>query len=160
MSNEYLLTWKAERGYYKCDPEFRWLSDEECAWWENQKYDRRDYEYQFTSYFFGKLFPEALPSPIFADTRKDKEIVRAKLNMVDLYSFLFPEVQLPRITGRRYVQVCCALHGEKNASMSLDTVLKRYNCFSCGEKGDIFNLWMKVHNCTFPEAVDALDRMC
>ncbi len=37
MSHEYDPRWKAKRGYFAVDPLFRWLSDEECDWWEEQR---------------------------------------------------------------------------------------------------------------------------
>lgn len=41
-SNDYLLPWKAARGYYELGPPFRWLSDEECDWWERMREAHRE----------------------------------------------------------------------------------------------------------------------
>lgn len=99
-----------------------------------------------------------LMPPVIADGRVDKEIVRAKVDMVDLYLRLF-DVPPPRSSGSRYVSVRCGFHSEQNASLSLDKQLKRYNCFSCGEKGDCYNLYQHVNKVPFYQAVSALDEM-
>lgn len=47
----------------------------------------------------------------------------------------------------------CPFHDDKNPSMSLDVERGLYNCFGCGEKGNIFNFIMKMEGLVFPEAV-------
>lgn len=40
--HDYLLPWKVARGYYELGPPFRWLSDEECDWWERMREAHRE----------------------------------------------------------------------------------------------------------------------
>lgn len=52
----------------------------------------------------------------------------------------------------------CPWHDDKNASFSM----RRYNhfrCFSCGEKGSVIDLYMKMNGVTFSQAVRALLRI-
>lgn len=50
----------------------------------------------------------------------------------------------------------CPWHSEKSGSLSLNNSNKGYHCFGCGASGDVFTMWMKVHGCTFPQAVRSL----
>jgi DNA primase len=50
----------------------------------------------------------------------------------------------------------CPFHDERSPSFSVDPQNKLYNCFGCGEKGDIFNFVMEKEALTFAEAVEAL----
>lgn len=149
------------------------VSDE---WWETQRQSRQHWltfnpffsegADRFFSDITGIQFRSemalkrefGLMPPVTADGRVDKEIVRAKVDMVDLYLRLF-DVPPPRNSGSRYVSVRCGIHGEKLASLSIDKVLKRVNCFSCNFKSDCFGLWMEVNKVPFYQAVNALDEM-
>jgi DNA primase len=55
----------------------------------------------------------------------------------------------------RYVGLC-PFHIEKTPSFSVNTNFQIFNCFGCGEKGDVFTFVMKMDGLTFPEAVRAL----
>jgi len=48
---------------------------------------------------------------------------------------------------------CCPFHQEKSPSFHVLDGKGIYNCFGCGEKGDIFTLAMKLEGVSFPEAV-------
>ncbi len=48
---------------------------------------------------------------------------------------------------------CCPFHQEKSASFHVLDAKGIYNCFGCGEKGDVFTLAMKLEGLTFPEVV-------
>lgn len=48
---------------------------------------------------------------------------------------------------------CCPFHQEKSASFHVLDNKGLYNCFGCGEKGDVFGLAMKLEGLSFPEAV-------
>ncbi len=51
---------------------------------------------------------------------------------------------------------CCLFHDEKTPSCKINDDLGSYYCFGCGAKGDIFNIYTKLYNFTFPEAVKEL----
>jgi DNA primase len=49
---------------------------------------------------------------------------------------------------------CCPFHQEKSASFHVLDQKGIFNCFGCGEKGDVFGLAMKLEGLSFPEAVE------
>jgi DNA primase len=51
---------------------------------------------------------------------------------------------------------CCPFHQEKSASFHVLDQKGIFNCFGCGEKGDVFGLAMKLEGLSFPEAVERL----
>ncbi|MBS0385097.1 MAG: DNA primase [Proteobacteria bacterium] len=51
---------------------------------------------------------------------------------------------------------CCPFHQEKSASFHVLDQKGIFNCFGCGEKGDIFTLAMKLEGLNFPEAVERI----
>jgi DNA primase len=50
----------------------------------------------------------------------------------------------------------CPFHDERSPSFSVDPQNKLYNCFGCGEKGDIFGFVMEKEGLGFTEAVETL----
>jgi len=81
----------------------------------------------------------------------DIDDVRVRINIVDLVS---QRVQLKK-TGKNY-QGLCPFHEDKRPSFSVNPLLGRYRCWSCGEHGDIFTWVMKTQGLDFPEALDML----
>jgi DNA primase len=51
---------------------------------------------------------------------------------------------------------CCPFHQEKSASFHVLDQKGIFNCFGCGEKGDVFTLAMKLEGLSFPEAVERI----
>lgn len=51
---------------------------------------------------------------------------------------------------------CCPFHQEKSASFHVLDGKGIFNCFGCGEKGDLFTLAMKLEGLSFPEAVSQM----
>ena len=49
---------------------------------------------------------------------------------------------------------CCPFHQEKSPSFHVLDQKGIFNCFGCGEKGDVFTLAMKLEGLSFPEAVE------
>lgn len=81
----------------------------------------------------------------------DIDDVRVRINIVDLVS---QRVQLKK-TGKNY-QGLCPFHEDKRPSFSVNPLLGRYRCWSCGEHGDIFTWVMKTQGLDFPEALEML----
>ena len=156
MSQDYLKTWKAANGFYDVlDGSITFLSDEECNWWVDEKRKHIDSIQSLTPYFFRTLFPESQPSPIFADTRICKEMVRQKITVSDILGNLGIEF---RIIGDN-AMFKCPFHDDKRPSASFSVTKKLWWCHVCSEGGDIFRFWMKLNNCSFPDAINAIDRM-
>ncbi|MBC7769220.1 MAG: DNA primase, partial [Phycisphaerales bacterium] len=51
---------------------------------------------------------------------------------------------------------CCPFHQEKSPSFHVLDQKGIFNCFGCGEKGDVFTLAMKLEGLSFPEAVEKM----
>lgn len=50
--------------------------------------------------------------------------------------------------------ISCPFHEDKNPSFAIKK--NRFNCFSCGEHGDVIDLYQKLHHTDFINAVKAL----
>lgn len=65
----------------------------------------------------------------------------------------YPITQLLNVTRRG--NISCPLHDDKNPSFQIKKNNK-FTCYSCGEYGDVLDLYQKLHKATFVEAVRAL----
>lgn len=77
--------------------------------------------------------------------------IRRRISIVDLVGQV---VKLKR-SGKNWTGLC-PFHGDKNPSFMVSEGSGRYVCWSCGEKGDVFNWVMKTRNLTFAEALKLL----
>jgi DNA primase len=57
--------------------------------------------------------------------------------------------------GKSYVALC-PWHDDKTPSLSVDKIKGLYNCFGCGESGDIFTLTEKMKGIDFSKALEYL----
>jgi DNA primase len=73
---------------------------------------------------------------------------------VSVFDVVSEVVQLKK-SGSRWVGLC-PFHGERTPSFSVNPEKNLFYCFGCHEKGDSIEFMMKVHNLTFPEAVEEL----
>lgn len=94
--------------------------------------------------------PQARPKvkPALAGEVDD---IRARVDIVDLVS---QRVQLKK-TGKSFTGLC-PFHEDKRPSFTVNPLIQRYKCWSCGEGGDIFTWVMKTQNMEFPEALELL----
>lgn len=77
--------------------------------------------------------------------------IRARVNIVDLVG---QRVALKR-AGKDWKGLC-PFHDDKNPSFQVSPTMGRYRCWSCGEKGDVFNWVMKTQNIEFVDALKQL----
>jgi len=79
----------------------------------------------------------------------EKDALKDKLDIV----YLFAEfgVKLTK-KGKSYLGRC-PWHDDKDPSLSVDREKGLYNCFGCGESGDMFTLVEKMKGCGFKEAL-------
>ena len=84
-------------------------------------------------------------------TPDSKDRVRDAVDFVGLVS----ERTDLRRTGSQYMGPC-PFHDERTPSFSLDPVKKVYNCFGCGEKGDVFSFVQKTQGLDFIQALEYL----
>ena len=50
----------------------------------------------------------------------------------------------------------CPFHSEKTPSFHVYEDSQRFHCFSCNEGGDVIDLYQRLNQCNFPQAVLAL----
>ena len=82
----------------------------------------------------------------------EKDDIKKYVDIVDL--FLHFGITLTK-KGKSYVAKC-PWHNDTNPSLSVDRGKGVYNCFGCGESGDIFTLTEKMKGCDFKGAVKYL----
>lgn len=83
-----------------------------------------------------------------ADERDD---IRARIDLVELVG---QKVALKR-AGKNWKGLC-PFHDDKNPSFYVSPDIGYYRCWSCGEKGDVFDWVMKTQNLTFREGLEML----
>lgn len=66
----------------------------------------------------------------------------------------YPIHQLLNTQGRKG-NISCPFHPDKKPSFEIKKTNK-FNCYSCGEYGDVIDLYRKLHNVSLQEAVKAL----
>jgi len=84
----------------------------------------------------------------------EKDALKDKVDIVDL--FLEFVVKLTK-KGKNYIGLC-PWHEDKNPSLSVDRDKGLYNCFGCGESGDVFTLVEKMKGYGFKKALEFLKR--
>jgi len=83
----------------------------------------------------------------------EKDALKGKVDIVDL--FLEFGVKLTK-KGKNYIGLC-PWHEDKNPSLSVDRDKGLYNCFGCGESGDVFTLVEKMKGYGFKKALEFLN---
>lgn len=89
-----------------------------------------------------------------------------RLSAETLKSAIDPEVyyqsQGVESKGKRnasgWILALCPLHGDKDPSLSINLKHGGFNCFGCGEKGDLIAFHAKLNRLSFTDAIDDLAR--
>jgi DNA primase len=97
----------------------------------------------------GKL---TLQKDIFDTALKDN--LKSTVDITALFHHF--GVQLTK-KGKSYI-ANCPWHDDSTPSLSVDKTKGLYNCFGCGESGDIFTLVEKMQGCTFTEAMEYIQQ--
>ena len=84
-------------------------------------------------------------------TQESIERVKEAADMVEVVS---PSAELRRV-GARHVGLC-PFHEERTPSFSVNAESKLYNCFGCGEAGDVIRFVEATEALDFPAAVEVL----
>ena len=77
--------------------------------------------------------------------------IKQQINIVDVIG---REVRLKK-TGSGYMGLC-PFHSEKTPSFSVSEQGQFFNCFGCGQKGDVYKFVMDYYKLPFTEAVEKL----
>ena len=77
--------------------------------------------------------------------------IKQQINIVDVIG---REVRLKK-TGSGYMGLC-PFHSEKTPSFSVSEQGQFFNCFGCGQKGDVYKFVMEYYKLPFTEAVEKL----
>ena len=60
--------------------------------------------------------------------------------------------------GQGWILAVCPLHGDSDPSLSINLKHGGFQCFGCGEKGDLIRFHSLLHRMTFADALDDLAR--
>jgi len=82
----------------------------------------------------------------------EKDGLKDKVDIVDLFAEFGIKLKQK---GKSFIGLC-PWHDDKNPSLSVDRVKGLYNCFGCGESGDVFSLVEKMKGYDFKEALEYL----
>jgi len=77
--------------------------------------------------------------------------VKEKPGIVECFESVMGMDYKLRRSGRAWLALC-PFHGERNPSFAMYEDTNSYWCFTCGEKGDSFDLLKKQLNCDFAAA--------
>lgn len=69
---------------------------------------------------------------------------------------LFPDA---RATDAEQILVRCPFHADTTPSLSVNTAAGLHHCFSCGAKGNGFDLYMQIKGCDFSTALADLEAL-
>ena len=83
-----------------------------------------------------------------------KELVQEIILKVNIVELIGKYIQLNK-NGKNY-QALCPFHNEKTPSFTVFAQSRRFQCFGCGEKGDVITFLMKKENLSYPAAVKKL----
>jgi len=152
-SFDYDPRWKAAHGYYEPYP-FRWLSDEECDEWERLEREHAaslDAHIPKTDRQWRRLFGLL---NAFERRKVDKDDVKQRVDMRRLLEAYGIQTGAGRIRVFR-----CPFHEDRAPSFSVHFEKKLWMCHAGCSGGDCFTFVMKKEDCSFPEALQILDKM-
>jgi DNA primase len=84
----------------------------------------------------------------------EKDEIKKHIDIIELFKHFGV---MPIKKGRGFVALC-PWHNDKNPSLSIDKEKGLYNCFGCGESGDVFTLVEKIKGFEFKEALKFLKK--
>jgi len=79
----------------------------------------------------------------------EKDQVKAKIDIVSLFEYFGTNLSKK---GKSHTGLC-PFHDDKNPSLSVDQEKGLFNCFGCGESGDVFDLVKGVKGFSFTESL-------
>lgn len=86
----------------------------------------------------------------------NKQQILTNLDIANCFQTQIPSL---KVNGSPNAMGLCPFHDDHNPSFSVNTETGLFNCFSCGEKGDIFTFYMKLHGVDFPTALRDIGEM-
>lgn len=79
------------------------------------------------------------------------ETIKRENDLLHVFGVYRPDQAID--TTKRYSMVLCPFHEDHKPSMFLDRDKQIYKCFTCGEHGDVINLYAKFQGITVREAI-------
>jgi DNA primase catalytic core len=98
-----------------------------------------------------RLNKPTLKTDIFQEIQKDE--VKAKVDIVSLFSSFGVKLEKK---GQSFMGLC-PFHDDSNPSLSVSKEKGVFNCFGCGESGDVFDVVMKLKELSFGETLKFLN---
>lgn len=96
----------------------------------------------------------SLTQPELAQKSIDIQSLKSKISLKDLAENY--GIKLRKL-GNKY-KALCPFHSEKTPSFYIYEKSNSYNCFGCGENGDIFDFFGKLGNLNFKETLITLQK--
>lgn len=81
------------------------------------------------------------------------------LTNLDIANYFQTQIPSLKVNGSPNAMGLCPFHEDHNPSFSVNIETGLFNCFSCGEKGDIFTFYMRLHGVDFPTALRNIGEM-
>jgi hypothetical protein len=98
-------------------------------------------------------------NPIISLPRHNKEDLRERVNVSDVYAALYPTKFSNQKKGGNELLVSCYAHDpDNNPSMAINETKQVFHCHACGESGDVFHLVQKALNCDFTQSLEWVAR--
>lgn len=91
----------------------------------------------------------------FSEWESVKEKIRDRVDFVSLVE----EYVTLEEKGSRYWGLC-PFHSEDTPSFAVTPDMGIFKCFGCGQGGDLFEFFMEIESCDFPEAMERLGERC
>lgn len=154
-TNLILPIYKLQRGWIM--PDRSLMPDSECEWLDEQEAIWRRNNPPLTDYQARKLF-NLLPPPEAIRGQLDKEAIKDRADIVDIYRQLHPTLRV--IERGRYITAQCFMHTDDRPSLSLNREKKLWYCpAGCCVGGDVITLIQKSEGLGFREALKRLSEM-
>lgn len=86
----------------------------------------------------------------------NKEVLSLRLNIPSFYQTLIPSL---KVNGKAEAMGLCPFHEDHNPSLSIDLNKGLFNCFSCGEGGDVFKFYQNLKSVNFQTSLREIAAM-
>jgi len=153
VTHEYKESWKVLNGYYNYT-DFAFLSDQECDYYEEQKYCWGESTEYYDRIKENKqalmIFMDILEKPKPIAGQLDPEEIKSSIRL----SYVIGQYAKIRRVGTDKYQASCPFHDDRLPSLSIDDKKGLWYCHAEGIGGDVFSFLMKANNLSFRESLE------
>lgn len=118
---------------------------------EQVKDERADRVSVFESVLFHEEYievflPKVVPNSYY-QAKSDSKVEKVKTYPIN------------KLIEFKHKKACCLWHNEKTPSLAFYPKTNTVYCFGCGKAGDVIDVYKKIHNCSFKQAVEDLNKL-